>query len=64
MTRDFSFDGEITTADEFDTALGQLLSAATQHDIDPRGTFVYRNGGAAPDWEVMIVELEKKGATD
>lgn len=64
MTRDHPPDEEITTEDEFDAALGQLLLNAVQNDIDPRGAWVYRNGGMDPDWEVMVFELEKVGDTD
>lgn len=59
MTRDFIAD-DITTQDEFDAALGQLLAHATRIDIDPRGSWIYRNGQNAPDWEVMVYELEKE----
>ena len=59
MTRDSPLDGEITTAGEFDAALEALLSAAARNDVDPRGSWEYRNGDDAEDWEVLIVELEK-----
>jgi len=62
MTRTPHFDGDIGNEDEFETALGELLSAAAESDVDPRGSWLYRGGGAAGDWEVMIIEL--KAASD
>lgn len=49
----------ITTEAEFKTALGELLTAARQRDIDPRGSWVYRNGEESlTDWEVVVYELQ------
>lgn len=59
MTHDDSFTREITSEEEFETALGELLTQANKHNIDPLGSWVYRNGATAPDWEVMVLELEK-----
>lgn len=53
------YDDEITSADEFERALGQLLTATVRNDVDPRGSWVYRSGDGVPDWEAMILELEK-----
>lgn len=58
MTRDY-IDGDITMEAEFEAALGQLLLQAAQNEIDPSGSWVYRNGQIAPDMEVMVYELEK-----
>lgn len=63
MTRNF-IDGDITTDAEFDAALGQLLLEAVRNDIDPRGTWVYRNGQTIPDWEIMVLELASKDDTE
>lgn len=57
MSGDQSTD-EITTADEFETALGDLLEAALQNDIDPQGNWVYKDGHQDSNWEVEIYELE------
>lgn len=62
MTHNY-INGDITTDAEFDTALGQLLLNATRNDVDPRTSWVYRNGQTAPDWEVMILELTNKNDT-
>lgn len=67
MTRDDTrdpLDGEITNVDEFDDALHRLLSAAAGNGVDPRGARVYRNGGVAHDWEVMIHELAEESGSD
>ncbi len=64
MTRDNPTEGNITTEAQFEAALDRLLHSATGNGLDPRGSWVYRNGKDAPDWEVMILELEKKDATD
>lgn len=49
----------ITTTAEFQTALGELLTAARQNDVDPRGSWVYRNGdGSLTNWEVEVYELQ------
>ncbi|MDZ7701402.1 MAG: hypothetical protein U5J98_04665 [Halobacteriales archaeon] len=58
MASDVSPD-EIRTAEEFEAAMGDLLAAATKNDIDPRGSWVYRNGHVElDDWEVMVYELD------
>lgn len=49
----------VTTAADFRTALGDLLTAARRNDVDPRGSWVYRNGDESlTDWEVEICELQ------
>lgn len=57
MTTDSTSDDEISSADDFEAALGQVILAALQNDIDPRGTWEYRTDEGAPDVEVMVVEL-------
>lgn len=49
----------ITTEAEFKTALEALLATARRNDINPRGSWVYRNGDeSGEDWEVEIYELQ------
>jgi hypothetical protein len=55
------WDREITTADEFERALGELLLTAVRNDVEPRGSWVYRNGDVSIDWEVMVYELGLSG---
>lgn len=57
MTSDPTFDDEISTAKEFEAALGRVILAALENDVDPRGAWELRNGEAGSDVEVMIVEL-------
>lgn len=59
MTRDHSFDGDITTANEFHTALTDLLLNAHRNKVAIAGAWECRNGASAPDWETQIVELTK-----
>lgn len=48
----------ITTSDEFEAALKELLAAAEQNDIDLRGSWVCENGSETlSTWEVEIYEL-------
>lgn len=64
MTDDNPFRHRELTDDQFDALLGQLLDAAWASEIDLRGTRAYRNGPEVPDWEIEVVELEKRGPTD
>lgn len=64
MTETPPNDERITTDDQFATALKQLLVAAAENDIDPRGAWAVRNGDRLPDWEVMVLELEKQEPSD
>ena len=47
----------LTTEDDFEAALGDLLAAAAANDIDVRGSWVYDNGEPHPSWEVLVYEL-------
>lgn len=64
MSRDNPYDDEITSVEEFERRLGQVVRAAAANNIDPRGSWEVRNGATLPDWEAMIVELEKAPADD
>lgn len=58
-------EADVTTADEFEAAIGSLLAAAERHDIDPNGSWVYRDGESpGPEWEVVICELATIDETD
>lgn len=57
MTDKYPFNENITTADEFETVLGQLTLAASQNGIDLRGAWEYHDATSDDDWEVLIVEL-------
>ena len=57
MTNDSPSDDEISSADDFEAALGQIVLAALQNDVDLRGTWEYRTDEETPDVEIMVVEL-------
>ena len=57
MTTGPASDDEISTAREFEAALGRVILAALESGVDPRGAWEFRNGEAGSDMEVMIVEL-------
>jgi hypothetical protein len=63
MTREF-LTQTITTEAEFDAVLGEALLDAARNNVDTRGSWVHRNGPAAPDLEVTILELAKRDSTD
>ncbi|MFB6233369.1 MAG: hypothetical protein ABEH61_03825 [Haloarculaceae archaeon] len=67
MTDDHSRDslhGQITTEEAFEAALSDLLSTALRNGIDPRGSWVCRDGETSPDMEVMVLELEDGSHSD
>jgi hypothetical protein len=57
MTTDPTSDDEIASTKEFEAALGRVILAALENDVDPRGTWEYRTDGTGSDMEVMVVEL-------
>lgn len=59
MTANFTADDDVSSSDEFEAALGQVISSALQQGIDLRGAWEYRTDDETPDVEVTIVELAK-----
>lgn len=57
---DFAIDERITTADEFEAVLGEVLAAVAGNGIDPEGSWEYRTDDSGTHWEVMVIELEKR----
>lgn len=57
-------DEEIASVEEFQAALGRLMTAAREGDIDPHGSWVYREDDGTRDVEVMVVELDDREASD
>ncbi len=56
---DTQWTDSLTTTTEFETALGNLLTAAQQNDIDIEGSWVYHGDESTdPNWEVLVYELE------
>ena len=66
MTRDTPdpIDADISTVEQFETTLHQLIFNANRNDVDPSGAWEFRNGERAPDWEVIVTELAKESSTD
>lgn len=58
------FDGDIDSEAELEAAMQHVLRSAADNGVDPRGSWVYRNGDSFPDWEVMVLELTKDSAAD
>lgn len=54
------FDEAVTSAEDLDMLLRHVLRSAHENGVDPRGSWVMRNGHTVPDWEVQIHELEKQ----
>lgn len=50
---------EITESCEFNAALCRLLASASENDVDPRGSWVYRSSEADSDFEVIVYELKE-----
>lgn len=58
------FDETVTSTTSFEEYLGRVLLGAIRNDIDPRGSWVYRNGSGTPDFEVKISELTPADGRD
>lgn len=64
MTGHSPDDEKITSDEDFDTALGGLVLAALESDVDPHGSWVYHTDDGEADIEVMIFELDGDGADE
>ncbi|MFC7057334.1 hypothetical protein [Halovenus salina] len=51
-------DDAITSASEFEAAVGDLLAAAVRNGVDVRGSWVYNTDDGEDSWEVMVYKLE------
>ncbi|ERH05780.1 MAG: hypothetical protein J07HN4v3_01387 [Halonotius sp. J07HN4] len=57
---DIPFEELIGTPEDIETVLCEILAAAEQNDLDPRGTTVCSTDDPSQtDYEVMVYELEK-----
>lgn len=54
-----SSDHQPISKEELGTELQSLLLRAYRNGIDVRGGFDCRNGGDHPDWDIVIMEMEK-----
>jgi len=48
----------MSSPDEFEAALEELLRDAQASDIDPRGAWVSRARNGQADFEIQVVELD------
>ena len=53
-------DETITTADEFNESLTDLMRTAYENGVDVEGGWECRNRTENPDWDVVILEITKK----
>lgn len=54
---------EIRNVEDFEAALGRLMLAALDSDIDPYGSRAYRTDDGTADVEVMVFELAEQDAS-
>lgn len=57
MTDDYLTDVAVTTEDDFESLLAELVENAVKEDVDVRGAWEFRTDGSTHDWEVEVVEL-------
>ena len=56
---DTQWTDSLSTTTEFETAFGNLLTAAQQSDINIEGSWVYHGDESTdPNWEVPVCEFE------
>ena len=60
MTRDQLPDGSITSTDEFEAVLAEVVEKAIEADVDVRGAWEFRTRGSTHDWEVKVIELARQ----
>lgn len=54
----------ITTADEFNEALNELMRTAYENGVAVEGGWECRNSTGSPDWDVVILEITKQVASE
>lgn len=64
MATEYSFEQDVTTPEEFDRVLGDLIDAALGNDIDIYGSRVYADGEVGSDVEVQFFQLESGDGDD
>lgn len=58
MTRD-NGSSDITSSEEFQTALADLVETAIKAGVDVRGAWEFQTGGSTHEWDVEIYELAR-----
>lgn len=64
MTHDKLRDVTVTSADEFEAVLAEVVEKAIEADVDVRGAWEFRTRGSTHDWEVEVVELARQPEED
>lgn len=59
-----SEDNPITSKEELNAELKELLRRAYESEVDVEGGFECRNGAEHPDWDVIITEVVKNEQSD
>jgi hypothetical protein len=60
MTRDKLSDLTISTPEQFEAVLAEVVERAVKEGVDVRGAWEFRTSGSTHDWEVEIVELARE----
>lgn len=53
-------DQAITTAEEFNETLNELMRAAYDNEVDVEGGWECCGSDGDPDWDVVILEITKR----
>lgn len=57
MTRDQLGNVSVTSDEEFEAVLAEVVKKAIEADVDVRGAWEFRTDGSPQEWEVLISEL-------
>jgi hypothetical protein len=52
-------DVDITSPDEFEVILAEVIEKAVEANVDVRGAWEFRTEGSTHDWEVEVIELAR-----
>jgi hypothetical protein len=53
-----------TTGEELNADLKRLFRQAHDNGVDVRGGWECRNGRGAPDWDLVVTEVEKREGSE
>ena len=59
MTHEKLPDDLVTSGDEFEAVLAEVVENAIEEQVDVRGAWEFRTNGSTHDWEVQISELSR-----
>lgn len=60
MTRNQLSDVSITSPEEFEAVLAEVVENAVESDIEVRGAWEFRTRGSIHEWEVKVIELDRR----